>query len=117
MGLLGDRLKQARKSRGYTQESLADTIGVSRGVIFNLETNKTEPQVIVVNALCHTLQISREWLVRGEGEMEAPAAIPCSARILTELYDAMKGLSEAEQLYLLDVIKALKFRLGNDAVQ
>ena len=41
---LGERLALVRKEKGYTQESLGDTIGVSRGVIFNLEKNKTEPQ-------------------------------------------------------------------------
>ena len=36
MDTLGERLKYARKKNGYTQDSLAEIIGVSRGVIFNL---------------------------------------------------------------------------------
>ena len=63
METLGDRLNYARKKRGYTQDSLAETIGVSRGVIFNLEKNKTKPQTIVINAICQTLKINREWLM------------------------------------------------------
>ena len=43
MDTLGERLNYARKNRGFTQDSLAESIGVSRGVIFNLEKNKTEP--------------------------------------------------------------------------
>ena len=39
---IGARLKQARSSKGYTQNSLADAIGVSRGVITNIEHEKAE---------------------------------------------------------------------------
>ena len=82
MNTLGERLNYARKQKGYTQDSLAQTIGVSRGVIFNLEKNKTEPQAFQ------------------------------SAKLLEELYDIAKELSEDEQLFLLDTVKALKLRLG-----
>ncbi|WP_418710114.1 helix-turn-helix domain-containing protein, partial [Anaerotruncus massiliensis (ex Liu et al. 2021)] len=37
MDTLGARLNYARRKRGYTQNSLAEEIGVSRGVIYNLE--------------------------------------------------------------------------------
>lgn len=70
MNTLGDRLNYARKQKGYTQESLAQTIGVSRGVIFNLEKSKTEPQAIVANAVCQVLKINKEWLMEGTGNME-----------------------------------------------
>ncbi len=63
MDTLGERLKYTRKKHGYTQDSLAEIIGVSRGVIFNLEKNKTEPQSIVINAICQTLKINKNWLV------------------------------------------------------
>ena len=36
MRSLGERLTYVRKQRGYTQDALAEAIGVSRGVIFNL---------------------------------------------------------------------------------
>lgn len=109
---LGERLRHARKSKGYTQESLAKAIGASRGVIFNLEKDKTVPQPIVVNALCQTLRVAREWLELGVGEMEDAAAARKSAKVLFELYEVAGGLSEAEQLYLLDTIRAMKQRLG-----
>ena len=71
MNTLGERLNYARKQKGYTQDSLAQTIGVSRGVIFNLEKNKTEPQAIVINAVCQILNINKEWLTDGTGDMES----------------------------------------------
>ena len=112
METLGGRLCYARRKNGYTQESRAEAIGVSRGVIYNLEKNKTQPQRIVVNAICEELGIRREWLLEGAGEMEKEQASQ-SARLLAELYEAARGLSEDEQLYLLDIVKAMRRRFSN----
>ena len=112
MNTLGERLNYARKQKGYTQDSLAQTIGVSRGVIFNLEKNKTEPQAIVINTICQVLKINKEWLTDGTGGMEPDGQALQSTKLLAELYDIAKELSEDEQLFLLDTVKALKLRLG-----
>ena len=111
MNSLGERLNYARKKNGYTQDSLATAIGVSRGVIYNLEKNKTEPQAIVINAICNILKVNKDWLVNGEVEMEDTRDVSQSAKVLAELYNIAKELSEDEQLYLLDTVKALKQRL------
>lgn len=108
---MGQRLTYARKKSGYTQDSLAESIGVSRGVIFNLEKEKAKPQEIVINAICQTLEINKNWLLNGKGEMETKNETSQSAKILAELYDIAKELSEDEQLYILDVTKALRQRL------
>lgn len=100
------------KKNGFTQDSLAKLIGVSRGVIFNLEKNKTEPQPIVINAICNTLKINSGWLLSGVGKMEDTCDVAKSAKILSELYEVAKGLSDDEQLYILDTIKAMKERLS-----
>lgn len=112
MNTLGERLKHARKSKGFTQDSLAKDIGVSRGVIFNLEKDKTAPQSIVVNAICQVLNVNKDWLLSGSGEMENTDKTRQSAKTLAELYEVVKSLTEEEQLYLLDTVKALKLRLG-----
>ncbi|MDE6926170.1 MAG: helix-turn-helix domain-containing protein [Acetatifactor sp.] len=111
MDTLGERLNYARKSNGYTQNSLAESIGVSRGVIFNLEKNKTVPQAIVINAICRALNVNSEWLMNGVGEMRKGEDPARSDKVLRELYEFASELSEDEQLYLLDAAKALKHRL------
>lgn len=114
METLGERLNYARKNSGYTQNSLAESIGVSRGVIFNLEKNKTIPQTIVINAICQTLNVNSRWLLSGEGEMRKRENTARSDKVLRELYEFVSELSEDEQLYLLDAAKALKHRLNRD---
>ncbi len=108
MDSLGERLIYARKNKGYTQDALAETIGVSRGVIFNLEKNKTEPQMIVINAISQCLKINKNWLLTGEGEMSDTDEAVQSAKVLSDIYSIAKELSEEEQLYILEVVKTYK---------
>lgn len=68
----------------------------------------------MINAICSTLKIKKEWLVNGEGEMEETIETSQSAKVLAELYNIAKELSEDEQLYQLDTVKALKQRLKRD---
>ena len=103
---MGQRLKEARKSRGMSQDVLAEKIGASRGVITNIEHNKiTKPQPMVINALCSVLGISKEWLIDGTGSMGAPARETRSVQVLSEIYEQAQKLSEEEQLFILDMIK------------
>ena len=62
--------------------------------------------------ICQILKINKDWLLNGIGEMENNMTASQSAKILAELYDIAKGLSEEGQLYLLDTVKALKQRLS-----
>lgn len=68
---IGQRLKEARKARSMSQDMLADKIGASRGVITNIEHDKvSEPQPMVINAICSVLNINKEWLTDGIGSMD-----------------------------------------------
>ena len=63
-------IKIARKARGYTQDSLAEALGMSRGVITNIEYGRAEPQTLVIKAICDILHISQTWLMTGNGNMD-----------------------------------------------
>lgn len=105
---LASRLKQARKSRGYTQDALASAIGVSRGVISNIEYEKTEPQALVIHAICEVLRIDENWLTSGDGQMDCIPDLGKSTRLLSDIYNSAKALSEEEQDYILDMIKTFQ---------
>lgn len=101
---IATRLRQARKSRGYTQDALAKTLGVSRGVIANIEYEKTEPQAIVIHAICECLQIDKNWLLSGEGTMNCLSHSQMRVQTLSEINDVIKSMSEQELIYVLDMI-------------
>lgn len=85
--------------------ALAEAIGVTRGVISNIEYGKTDPPQIVINAVCGVLNINKEWLQFGRGPMEPENE---RSKILDELYQICSTLTEAQQLYLLDQIRVMK---------
>lgn len=109
---IGQRLKDARKNRGISQDALAEKIGTSRGVITNIEHDKIdEPQTMVINAICNVLNINKDWLLSGKGTMNIDLVAAHSAKILSEIYSLSQELSEEEQLFILDIIKSYKNRL------
>ena len=99
---IGQRLKEARKSRSMSQDMLAEKIGV----ITNIEHDKVdEPQPMVINAICNVLNINKEWLTDGIGSMDISQEATRSAKVLSEIYTCAQKLSEEEQLFILDMIK------------
>lgn len=104
MQTLSQRLSHARKIHGYSQGDLADAIEVSRGVIANIELERAQPQPIVVNAICRELNINKEWLLYGNGPMEPENE---RANILDELYRVCATLTEDQQMFLIDTIRAM----------
>lgn len=105
---IGARLKMARKSKGFSQESLAETIGVSRGVIYNIEKGIAQPQEIVIRAVCAALQINRDWLVYEKGEMDAILFMETCSPLVLEICCSLEKLTEREQIFILDIIKSIQ---------
>lgn len=103
---VGERLKQARNLKGISQGVLAEKIGVSRGVIANIEYDRTQPQKIVISAICEALDIREKWLLTGEGEINA------DQQVLEEIARCAAQLNEAEQNYILDMIKTFERHRG-----
>lgn len=102
---LRERFAYIRTQKGYTQMALAEAIGVTRGVISNIEYGKTDPPQIVINAVCGELNINKEWLQNGIGPIEPENE---RSKILDELYQICSTLTEAQQMYLLDQIRVMK---------
>lgn len=70
MDRLADRLKHARKLRGYTQKTLAAKSGVTQPTISDIETGEIkEPGGETTLNLCEALEISPAWLLRGTSPM------------------------------------------------
>ncbi len=60
--ILKNRLKEARKEKGYSQQRLADEIGVSRNTISSIETGQFNPTAKLALILCIALDKKFEEL-------------------------------------------------------
>ena len=66
---MNSRIKILREELGLTQEAFAQRLGVGRGVVMNIEYNKTTPKDAFVDLICREFRVRDEWLRRGSGEM------------------------------------------------
>ncbi len=53
--VLKNRLKEVRKAKGYSQQKLADEVGVSRNSISSIETGQFNPTAKLALILCIAL--------------------------------------------------------------
>lgn len=61
---LADNLRRYREYYGFTQQTLADKINISRQAYSNYETGKRSPDMGLLTRLCDIYSISLDQLVR-----------------------------------------------------
>lgn len=87
---IGERCRKARETAGYTQEQLADQIGISTQFLSDAERGVTGMSVNTIVKLCGVLNISADFLLLG---MEEPDGTESPLSI----YARMKRLSPQER--------------------
>lgn len=68
--IIGEKITKLRKKYNYTQESLAEKIGVTRQTLSNWESNITSPDLNQASILCKELKISINDLLDNELELD-----------------------------------------------
>ena len=61
--MIGESLQHLRKRKNFTQEALAERIGVSRQTIAKWETGESTPDLAMASALSRELDVSLDELV------------------------------------------------------
>ena len=111
--MLGTRLKQYRKKKGWSLNNLANIIKVSQGSLSDIERGKTKPAADTLTALCKKTDIDIIWLLTGKKDDEQIARLLPNPE-LRRLYYAFDdgNLSEEKKEYILDHLRVL-----NDATE
>jgi len=63
---IGERIRQARKSRGMSQVDLATKVGVSQPAIANWESGVHDPRRLTLAKLADALEAPLDWLAAGD---------------------------------------------------
>lgn len=71
---IGDLLKELRLQHNYTQQAVADKIGISRSVLSQYENNIVEPTAYVVAKCATFYEVSTDYLLGLEDDFGAPTA-------------------------------------------
>lgn len=63
------RFSMVREKLGFSQKDLADSLGIQKSVVSEIESGKRELSKNVMIALMNKFNVSTDWLLTGEGEM------------------------------------------------
>lgn len=72
LALLGERLRELRKSSGLSLKLVADKVGISIGSLSQIERGKSSPSVRVLASLAQTLQIPLGLLFEEMSAVKSP---------------------------------------------
>lgn len=67
-----DRIRQLRKTLGYTQDEFADKLEIAKPTISNWERGEQNLTPSRIFQICSTFHVRRTWLESGEGDMFGP---------------------------------------------
>lgn len=86
-----DRLKEARLSKGFTQEQIAEKIGVAKSTFTGYEKGNSEPSMYTISKIMNALKVDANFL--WQDEMDAlggnPAQLKYNELKHMELYRAL----------------------------
>ncbi|HBD3031917.1 TPA: S24 family peptidase [Citrobacter koseri] len=114
---LAERLKEARLSRGLTQQGLADLVGVSQAAIQKIEGGKAH-QTTKILEIAKALGANPEWLSSGRGPMRPvrhESSIPPESEWGTiEVWDSNTPLGDDE--VEVPFLKDIEFACGDGRI-
>lgn len=94
-----ENMKQIRQEKGFTQQDIANAIGVSQNAIYNWETGKREPPIDTIEKIANALGVSPVYLIWGSDANEWQELINTedaikeeSSETLNELFSLIKKI-------------------------
>jgi transcriptional regulator with XRE-family HTH domain len=102
---LGDKIKDVRKKRGFSQGELAEKVGISAVHMNRLEKGKFQPSIQVISKIAEVLEVSVDYLLNEESE--ALPEIKIKNKPLAERVKLMDTLDEEDQNALIQVIDSM----------
>ena len=98
---IGQRVKQARIDKGYTQAELGEVIGCSNNHMSHIETGNTKLSLPVFVSLAEALDVRTDELLHNSDDVSRE-------RLLAEIGDVLCRCDENRARVLLSAIKSIK---------
>lgn len=101
---LTDRMKEARKARGLTQESLAKVLGVAKSTYTGYEKGSSEPNLLTLSRLMQALEVDANFLFQDELHgLSGTAATPRERENILKKYRRLDPYGQEAVDRILDV--------------
>ena len=95
---IGNRIKQCRKHRKFTQEALAETLNVSPHYIYEIERGSKAMSLKILVALAETLELSTDYILFGSNSE--------STSNVDDFDDLIKSLSTSQRIAAYNILSA-----------
>lgn len=80
---MGQRIKELRKAKGWSQTSLGEKIGMTYGGVAGLEADRSDPSKKIIIKLSEVFEVSTDYLLTGK---EGTSEISSEEREVIKLY-------------------------------
>lgn len=104
-GKEGERIRELRKSEGYTTKQFGERLGVKQSTVNAWEVGRIKPPVVAIKAIAAEFGVSEKWLTTGEG-MDSDATGVTRRRLI----DWIKNMSDNEVTTLSALLRAYSNR-------
>ena len=104
---IGNKITELRKKRNYTQEQLAEKVGVTRQTLSNWESNITSPDLNQTSILCEELKININDLIDNNVEIE----IKETNKVLSKLINKEVYIEFDDEFFDMDINNLHKVKL------
>lgn len=101
---LTDRMKEARKSKGLTQEIVAREIGVAKSTYTGYEKGNSEPNMLILSRIMNVLEVDANFLFQDEmDELRNATATPQEMENIIKKYRLLDPYGKEAVDGVLDV--------------
>ena len=69
---VGDRLKKLREDSNYTQEQIADYLGINQGQLSKIENGNRNLNLSLLDKICSLYNCSHEYILMESDEYDIP---------------------------------------------
>lgn len=100
---IGENIKKSRKNQGLTQKSLAEKANISRSYLADVENNRYNPSLDVLNQIAKALGISAQQFFKDD--IDKKDDIDELEEDLQILFNKIKKISPSSRTKLLKMIE------------
>lgn len=106
--MLSEQLKIIRKANKFTQQGLADAIGIERSTYASYETGRNKPDVVLLSKIAKVFDVSSDFI------LEIDTTVPLNMEDIPVQYKKKSGNKLVSTLSKEEKSVLAKYRLLSD---
>ena len=100
----GERIKRLRKSKGLTQETFADAVGLSYRSIADIERGYRGTSIDVLIVMRQVLDTTLDYLIIGDSDFQSEIEVLESEKFISLV---LAGKSEEQKMFAGKILKGI----------